>query len=56
MERHCANALAVAKHLEDHAKVQVWDSNSEIHYLVLPERPAGTEGMSEKNLAALGKA
>ena len=39
--------------LEDHVKVQVWDSNSEIRYMVLPERPTGTEGMSEKDLAAL---
>ena len=39
--------------LEDHVKVQVWDSNSEIRFMVLPERPTGTEGMSEKDLAAL---
>ncbi len=39
--------------LEDHVKVQVWDSNSEIRFMVLPERPAGTEGMSETDLAAL---
>ena len=34
-------------------EVRVWDSNSEVRYLVLPERPAGTEGMSEEDLAAL---
>lgn len=39
--------------LEDDVKVQVWDSNSEIRYMVLPERPAGTEGQSEEALAAL---
>ncbi len=39
--------------LEDQVKVQVWDSNSEIRYLVLPERPAGTQGMSEEELAGL---
>ncbi len=39
--------------LEDRVKVQVWDSNSEIRYLVLPERPAGTQGMSEEELAGL---
>ena len=33
--------------------VQVWDSVSEIRYLVLPERPPGTEGMSEEALADL---
>ena len=37
---------------EDKA-VQVWDSTAEVRYLVLPERPAGTEGMSEEELADL---
>jgi nitrile hydratase subunit alpha len=31
----------------------VWDSTSEVRYLVLPERPDGTEGMGEDDLAAL---
>jgi len=31
----------------------VWDSTAEVRYLVLPERPAGTEGMNEEALAAL---
>lgn len=39
--------------LEDHVKIHVWDSNSEIRYMVLPERPAGTEDMSEDDLAGL---
>ena len=34
-------------------EVHVWDSTAELRYLVLPERPAGTEGMSEEELAAL---
>jgi len=34
-------------------EVRVWDSSAEIRYLVLPERPAGSEGMDEKALAAL---
>jgi nitrile hydratase len=34
-------------------EVRVWDSTSEIRYLVLPERPAGTDGMTEAQLAAL---
>jgi nitrile hydratase len=34
-------------------EVRVWDSTSEIRYLVLPERPPGTEGLSEAGLAAL---
>jgi len=31
----------------------VWDSTAELRYLVLPERPAGTEGMTEDQLADL---
>lgn len=34
-------------------EVRVHDSSSEVRYLVLPERPAGTESMSEDELAAL---
>jgi nitrile hydratase subunit alpha len=34
-------------------EVRVWDSNAELRYLVLPERPPGTDGMSEEALAAL---
>jgi nitrile hydratase len=34
-------------------EVQVWDSTAEVRYLVLPERPAGTEGLDEDALAAL---
>lgn len=33
--------------------IRVWDSTAEIRYLVLPQRPVGTEGWSEKQLAAL---
>jgi nitrile hydratase subunit alpha len=39
--------------LPDDVEVRVWDSTAEIRYLVLPERPAGTEGMTEEQLAAL---
>jgi nitrile hydratase len=39
--------------LPDSVEVRVWDSTAEIRYLVLPERPAGTENMSEEQLAAL---
>jgi nitrile hydratase len=35
------------------AEVRVWDSNAELRYLVLPQRPAGTDGMSEDELAEL---
>ena len=34
-------------------EVRVYDSSSEVRYLVLPERPPGTESMSEEELAAL---
>jgi nitrile hydratase len=37
----------------EQAEVRVWDSTSEVRYMVLPERPAGTEGMSEEELAEL---
>ncbi len=39
--------------LSDDIEVRVWDSNAELRYLVLPQRPAGTEGMGEDQLAAL---
>jgi nitrile hydratase len=41
--------LQLAKEVE----VRVWDSTAELRYLVLPERPAGTESLSEQQLAAL---
>jgi nitrile hydratase len=34
-------------------EIRVWDSSSEMRYLVIPERPADTEGLSEDELAAL---
>jgi nitrile hydratase len=37
----------------DNVEIRVWDSSAEIRYLVLPERPTGTEGMSEDELATL---
>ncbi len=40
-------------HLADDVEVRVWDSTAEVRYLVLPERPAGTEKMKEDELAAL---
>ena len=39
--------------LSEDVELRVWDSNAELRYLVLPQRPAGTEGMSEDELAAL---
>jgi nitrile hydratase len=34
-------------------EIRVWDSTAEIRYLVIPERPAGTDGWSEDRLATL---
>ena len=34
-------------------EVRVWDSSAEMRYMVLPERPAGTDAMSQDDLAAL---
>ena len=39
--------------LPEDVKVQVWDSTAQVRYLVLPERPPGTEKMSESDLSAL---
>ncbi len=39
--------------LEDDVEVRVWDSSAEVRYLVLPERPSGTEDLSEEELAEL---
>ena len=40
-------------HLADAVELRVWDSTAELRYLVLPERPAGTQSMSETELASL---
>lgn len=39
--------------LPDDVDVRVWDSSAEVRYLVVPERPPGTEGLSEEELAGL---
>jgi nitrile hydratase len=39
--------------LPEDVSVEVWDSNSEIRYMVLPQRPGGTEGMEKDELADL---
>jgi nitrile hydratase subunit alpha len=39
--------------LPDEVEVRVWDSSAEVRYLVVPMRPAGTEGLGEDALAAL---
>jgi nitrile hydratase len=37
----------------DEVEIRLWDSSAEMRYLVLPERPAGTDGLAEEALAAL---
>ncbi len=39
--------------LDEATEIRVWDSSAEIRYMVLPERPAGTEGMTEEELVKL---
>jgi nitrile hydratase len=39
--------------LPEGQNIRVWDSTAEVRYLVLPERPAGTEGWSQEQLATL---
>jgi nitrile hydratase subunit alpha len=39
--------------LPEETKIRVWDSTAELRYLVVPERPKGTEGLSEAQLADL---
>ena len=39
--------------LPDHVQIRVWDSTAEVRYLVVPMRPAGTEGWTQARLATL---
>ena len=39
--------------LPEETEVRVWDSTAEIRYLVIPQRPAGTDGLDEDELANL---
>ena len=39
--------------LPESTPIRVWDSTAEVRYLVIPQRPAGTEGLDETGLAAL---
>ena len=39
--------------LDPDVELRVWDSSAEVRYLVLPERPEGTEELGEEQLAAL---
>ncbi|QLQ09924.1 MAG: nitrile hydratase subunit alpha [Nocardioidaceae bacterium] len=39
--------------IPDTKEIRIWDSSSEMRYWVLPQRPAGTDGWTEEQLAAL---
>jgi len=39
--------------MPDEVEIRVWDSSAEVRYLVLPQRPAGTERLTEPELAGL---
>lgn len=39
--------------IDDDVEVRVWDSSAEVRYLVLPERPAGAENLSEEQLTRI---
>jgi len=39
--------------LPEDVEVRIWDSTAELRYLVLPERPGGTGGWSEAQLASI---
>ncbi|NRP19659.1 High-molecular weight cobalt-containing nitrile hydratase subunit alpha [Ensifer adhaerens] len=39
--------------LSDETRIRVWDSTAELRYLVVPVRPAGTDGLDEEQLADL---
>lgn len=45
--------LEFGVHLPPDVEIRVWDSTSEVRYMVVPQRPAGTEGKSEAELAQL---
>ena len=39
--------------IDEDVEIRIWDSTSEVRYLVLPEQPAGTEHLTEEQLAEL---
>jgi nitrile hydratase len=43
----------LGEEVPDDVEVRVWDSTAELRYMVLPERPAGTENWSEEQLAQI---
>ncbi len=49
----CGVLAEFGLHIPENKEIRVWDSSAELRYLVLPERPAGTEGWSEAQLSEL---
>ena len=49
--RACLEDLGLK--IREEKEVRVWDSTAEVRYLVIPQRPKGTENMSEEELAQL---
>jgi len=39
--------------LDEDVEIRVWDQSAEVRYMILPQRPEGTEGMDESELAEL---
>jgi nitrile hydratase len=39
--------------LPESTEIRVWDTSAEVRYWILPQRPPGTDGMSEEQLAEL---
>ena len=39
--------------VDESVQVRVWDSNSDVRYMVLPQRPDASEGLNEEELAGL---
>jgi nitrile hydratase len=48
----CAVLAELGVTLPERTRVRVWDSTAELRYIVVPQRPRGTEGMSEAELAS----
>jgi nitrile hydratase len=39
--------------LPEEMQIRIWDSTAEVRYLVIPQRPSGTQHLSERELADL---
>ena len=52
-EKAAAAGQELVEIVGDDVEVRVWDSSAEVRYLVLPQQPAGSDGKSEDELAAM---